>query len=115
MTLKLFKSTRRPQNEAEGAFYDRMVKAGWMVSKRGWPDFFAVKRGSDGLYAVCAVEVKRKRSQRLKAHQLIILQILAAYGLPAYRWTPDGGFERISPPEETPGNPVIKCCKDATL
>jgi hypothetical protein len=84
--------TRRPKNEAEGKFYDLAIKHGWAITKRGWPDFFLWQDGK-----IAVVEIKPSRTRRLKADQLEVLAALARHGVPAFRWSPDGGFERIEP------------------
>jgi len=43
------------------------------------------------------VEVKPHRGRRLKREQYAILSILSSYGVPCYRWSPDGGYEKIEP------------------
>ena len=35
-------TAKRPNSESEGLFFDKMRKAGWSLTKRGWPDFFCV-------------------------------------------------------------------------
>lgn len=78
------------RNAAEEAFRLEAVAAGWTVCKRGWPDFICEK---DGTLAV--VEIKPHRRRILKREQRRVMAWLAAYGVPCYRWSPDGGFERI--------------------
>jgi hypothetical protein len=83
---------RRPQNAAEAQFYDEAVAEGWIPMKRGWPDFFLSRDGE-----IAVVEVKPKHSKRLKREQMTVLEALARFGVPAFRWSPDGGFEQITP------------------
>ena len=33
-------ATRKPKNHAEAACFDDLVRAGWTVTKKGWPYFF---------------------------------------------------------------------------
>lgn len=84
---------RTPRNAAELAFYQAARARGWEACKRGWPDFFCVNQ--DGRIAL--VEVKPRAERALKHEQSVILRALAAYGVPCFRWSPDGGFERIQP------------------
>ena len=90
---------KRPKNMAEAQFYDACLQHGISLERRGWPDYACVK--PDGQFFV--VEVKHKRSQRLKSRQMRLLRILAAYGINAYRWSPDGGFEPVRIDHRTPG------------
>jgi hypothetical protein len=64
-------------NNAEEAFRRQAVDSGWTVSKRGWPDFICERDGK-----IVIVEIKAHRRRILKR-------------VPCYRWSPDGGFERI--------------------
>lgn len=89
--------TRQPKNPAEGKFFEEANAKGWTVSKRGWPDFFCVKDGN-----IILVEVKKHRGRNLKRSQLTVLRSLARYGVPCYRWSPDIGFEPISPYRNDP-------------
>lgn len=87
----MFKSSKRPKNLAEQKFYDYATSKKWIVTKRGWPDFFCYEPETG---KIVLVEVKRKRGHRLKREQVVLLKLLSEY-LPCYRWTPDGGFEKI--------------------
>jgi hypothetical protein len=77
-------------NEAEEAFRSEAVAAGWTVCKRGWPDFICERDGK-----IVIVEIKPHRRRILKREQRRVMNLLASYGVPCYRWSPDGGFERI--------------------
>ncbi|KKL11231.1 hypothetical protein LCGC14_2547880 [marine sediment metagenome] len=77
----------RPVNSSEAELYDLMVKGGWRVSKRGWPDFLCVKDDR-----IVAIEVKSKRGHRLKGEQRHMMTLLAKLGAECYKWTP-AGFE----------------------
>jgi hypothetical protein len=81
-----------PSNPSERRFAEEMHGRGWIVSKRGWPDFFCVGRRTG---QVVLVEVKPAAHYKLKREQLAVLKTLAAYGVPCSRWSPDGGFVRI--------------------
>lgn len=84
------KTPRRPINKAEGAFYDLMGEHNWEVTKKGWPDFACFKDGR-----LVLVEIKPKRSHRLKLWQSKLMLELVKNGVQCYRWSPDGGFEPI--------------------
>jgi hypothetical protein len=77
-------------NNAEEAFRRQAVDSGWTVSKRGWPDFICERDGK-----IVIVEIKAHRRRILKREQRYVMNLLASYGVPCYRWSPDGGFERI--------------------
>jgi hypothetical protein len=81
-------------NGPENAFARDAEAAGWTVSKRGWPDFACWHK--DGRF--CLVEVKPRTSSPLRARQHQVLLELARYGVPCYRWDPETGFTRITPP-----------------
>ena len=81
----------RPVNKTEGMLYDIMSQAGWHITKRGWPDFICRKEDR-----IVAIEVKSKRSHKLKSEQLEMLLLLAKLGVECYRWTPVG-FELVTP------------------
>ncbi len=82
------------KNQYERECYEALRKEGWFVSKKGWPDFLCI-RGDD----IILVEVKPKRSHRLKKHQYLVMTALTKAGLKCYRWTPEG-FEKVT--EKTP-------------
>ncbi len=82
---------RRPSNPAEAEFFDGAASAGWLLTKRGWPDFF-LKRGED----VVAVEVKPADSRGLRREQVRVLAALSEAGIPCAVWSPDGGLQRVS-------------------
>jgi len=82
---------RRPKNAAEAQFFDAAVNAGWVLTKRGWPDFF-LKRGED----VVAVEVKPSNSRALRREQARVLAALSAAGIPCAIWSPDGGLQAVT-------------------
>jgi|GEM_PF-4949611 len=93
--------SRRPKNSAEAKLYDEMAGAGWEITKRGWPDFFCI-REKDGQTEVCVVEVKPHSGAGLKNSQAVVMQTLAAYGVPCFMYSPDGGLRRIMPGEKPP-------------
>jgi len=82
---------QRPKNKAEACFYDVMVKRGWKLTKKAWPDFFCYKENK-----LILVEVKRKHSHRLKYMQRKLMEALADYGVECYRFSAkDKSFVRI--------------------
>ena len=84
--------TKKPKNIAEGQCYDLLESKGWTPTKKGWPDFFCVKDDK-----ICIIEVKPTSSQKLKKSQRLVMRLLSKYGVPCYKWTPDGGFELMHP------------------
>lgn len=84
--------TMRPKNKAEAQCFDRLHDDGWTLTKSGWPDFFCTKDGK-----IMCVEVKPKSEHALKTNQQGIMELLAAYGVPCYKWSPDGGMEEVPP------------------
>lgn len=84
-------SNKKPKNEAEAACFDVLTRLGWKPTKRGWPDYFCVN-GDD----ICAVEVKPRKSHRLKRNQLAVMGLLARQGIKCFMWSPDGGFEDVT-------------------
>ena len=84
-------STKKPKNEAEAACFNVLQGNGWKPTKRGWPDYFCI-RGNE----ICAVEVKPRKSDRLKRNQLVVMGLLAKQGMKCFMWSPDGGFEAVT-------------------
>jgi hypothetical protein len=82
---------RRLKNEAETQFLDYAVQKGIFATRRGWPDFACFLPDGE----LIAVEIKRNSRHCLKESQLRIMRALSKFGVPCYRWTPDGGFERV--------------------
>jgi len=82
------RGSRLPSNEAEAAFYRCAKNEGWVVSKRGWPDFMCF-RGED----VRVVEVKPRKGNSPFKHQVQVLTALQRLGVPCYLWSPDGGWQ----------------------
>ncbi len=80
---------------AEEQLRERMEKEGWKVVHKGWPDFACVRDGE-----MVFVEVKGYRGEMLRKEQHFILTNMAKLGLDCFKWTPNGGFERIT--EVTP-------------
>ena len=85
-----YKNQKKPKNPSERMLYDQLTQEGWFVDKKGWPDF-ACFRGGEFII----IEVKPKRSHRLKKAQYRTMLALAQRGIKCYRWSPDIGFELI--------------------
>ena len=85
-------SDRDPRNKPELTLYNRAIKAGWKVARRGWPDFICWKDK-----AVVCVEVKKSGEDKLDPAQSHVLSLLAQLGVRCYRWDPQLGFQRIKP------------------
>jgi hypothetical protein len=86
-------------NPAEQAFSAQARRAGWMVTKAGWPDFY-LERGDE----IACVEVKPdgvRVAARPTRAQRRVLEGLARCGVPCYLWTPTGGFVRVVPGRAT--------------
>ena len=86
---------RAPRNRFEAELFQLMKSDGWELTKRGFPDFACFRNGE-----LILVEVKPKRSHRLKRAQYRLMLALAQQGVKCFRWAPDGGF--------TPGTPTIE-------
>jgi len=63
---------------------------GWLLVKRGWPDFLCFKDGD-----VVCVEVKSSSTQPLSKHQIKICEILMVAGIRCYRWDPEVGLSQL--------------------
>ena len=87
-----YQDAKGPRNPVEARLWDLLLSDGWECRRKGWPDIIAFKNGR-----IICVEVKPKRSHNLKRVQYKVLLALSEYGVPCYRWTPDGGFEGITP------------------
>lgn len=80
-------------NAAEDAFAIWAAEHGWVVTKRGWPDFLCFRSDE-----IMAVEVKW--SDTLSRFQERACLMLAAHGIPTFVWSPPGPLE---PFEIVPG------------
>ncbi|KKM70537.1 hypothetical protein LCGC14_1439760 [marine sediment metagenome] len=81
---------KAPKNQAEAEFFTLMKGHDWELTKKGWPDYACFKNGK-----LILIEVKPRRSHRLKYWQHKIMLELVKHGIRCYRWSPDGGFEPI--------------------
>ena len=91
-----YPNQRKPKNPSERQLYDLLTNDGWFVEHKGWPDLACYKGN-----LFCVVEVKPKRSHRLKRAQARVMKALSSNGIICYRWSPDGGYERITPAKPT--------------
>ena len=82
--------TRRPRNDAEGKCHDYLKENGFLVCRRGWPDFIIQKDDE-----VAFVEVKPDGYRGLKTEQRFMMNFFADHGIACYRFTPRRGFEKI--------------------
>lgn len=83
---------REIKNPAEQQLFKELTAQGWQVTKRGWPDFACFKGDM-----VALIEVKPRRSRHLKRQQYRLMAALAKLGVKCFRWSPDSGFEPITP------------------
>ena len=74
------------KNRAEQAFATAAREEGWLVTKRGYPDFICY-RGEE----LMLVEVKC-RNGRLKSDQLLLMNSLGKRGIKCYKWSPERNF-----------------------
>lgn len=86
----------RPKNIPERHCYDWLTANGWKVTRRGWPDFIAVRDGK-----VIFIEVKPYAVSPLKTSQIEIMSFLIKAGLDCYRYSPDIGLKPFDPTIET--------------
>jgi hypothetical protein len=84
-------NTRIP-NDSEAECARRLRSAGWLVTKRGWPDFFAWNEETG---EIAFIEVKQKRTHNLKISQRHIMEIMASRGIQCWLFTPDSSFVKI--------------------
>ena len=88
---KLKRSNGAPTNPTEAALYRQLDAEGWTILRRGWPDFYCI-RGDE----LMLVEVKAKKDNRLRAEQGEVLYGLGRRGIPCFKWSPNGGLERVT-------------------
>lgn len=88
---------RWPHNPDEAICHDILSRDGWVVTKRGWPDFFCLRDGE-----LMMVEVKPSPMHPLRQDQAMVLRKLAGLGVPCYRWSFDGGLSRLQFDETEP-------------
>ncbi len=84
-----FVDKRKYKNGPENDFATRAREIGWIVTKKGWPDFICYK--PDG--SLVFVEVKPNVSNGLKkAQHKFMNTVNKKYGIPCYRWSPDNDW-----------------------
>jgi hypothetical protein len=94
--ISLVKNTPPPKGKYRRGLYRCLVEGGYTVTSRGGPDFFAFKK-KDGRMLFLAVQTVRKKTHKLRRHQRAVLEALARYGVPCYRWNVDSeDFEEIN-------------------
>ena len=87
----------KPLKNAEEQLRQKLEQEGWVVTHKGFPDFACVKDDK-----MLFIEVKHYRGDRLKKEQHLMLTNMAKLGLDCFRWSPDMGFERITPSTPMP-------------
>lgn len=106
--------TRPPSNKAEHLAHSLLRKAGYLLCRRGYPDFITM----DGDGKLAFVEVKPSRRSLLKPAQAAVMAALTEAGIPCYRYDPDDGFRLLSQEELEPARDAMKqeaagCSQDA--
>lgn len=84
---KQFLAKVTTSNPAEQRVLSRLLRAGFAVFRKGWPDFIAIKNGN-----VVAVEV-RQGKDRLSGAQMGVLNILKTLGAQTFVAHLDKDFE----------------------
>jgi hypothetical protein len=82
---------RRPSNTVELAVWESLMSDGYLVFKRGWPDFAVVDPETK---ALLSVEVKSE-SDRIRTSQHIVLEALARNGVASYVYKEGEGFSPV--------------------
>ena len=77
----------KPTNKAEGQCWELLCSEGYLVDKRGWPDFIAFKDGE-----AIVVEVKPDNWTQLEEQQQRVMEFLTTKGIKAFVWTPETGL-----------------------
>lgn len=83
---------RLPRNPAERVCVEKLLKQGWTVHRKGWPDLLCERAGE-----FMVVQVKEKRSRRHKKLQARVMSAMAARRIPAFTWIADEGFVPVAP------------------
>jgi len=81
---------RVPKNKAELELYNLMIKDGFEVVRRGFPDYACFKDNK-----LILVEVKPNKDTYLKKSQYRLMKALSDKGIECCRWSPDSGFQPI--------------------
>ena len=91
-SIPVIQQATRSNSRYEMAFIDFCKRYGYQVYRPGWPDFLVLDtKGEYTKGRWSAVEVKQKESDRLMAHQLFAISVLAANGVNTKLWTPTDG------------------------
>jgi hypothetical protein len=73
------------QNHAENLFYQKAREMGWLVTKRGWPDFLVAS--NPGQWFAVEVKPRTKKHKRLKylrEEQVQCFDFLESNGVECY-------------------------------
>ena len=100
-------SSSKPSKHCPAALeaQDRLEEQGYTVSTRAWPTLAAWHPGNRehaSKPSLCIVLPARHYAAGLRRHQSALLALLAAYGVPCYRYDQATGFTRISAPTPDP-------------
>lgn len=92
------KSTKAPTNRRMLQLYNALRAGGWTVTQRGAPDYFCFRQDKlDGTIYFFVVEAVKRKTSRLRRHQAAVLDYLARFGVPCFRYNCDTGeFQRLN-------------------
>lgn len=89
---KKWKKRKHKTNPTEALFRIKAIRAGWRISKKGWPDFLCSKGDR-----VVAVEVKPDVGEtELRKEQREVMSFLSSKGIACFRWSPTRGFQKYA-------------------
>lgn len=83
--------TRVPRNEAEQSAHRWLRKAGYLLCRRGYPDFITMDEDGE----IAFVEVKPTGRTQLRPAQAALMAALTEAGFRCYRYSPDEGFRLL--------------------
>jgi len=99
-------AVRHTPNAAEHQFIKRAQRRGWIVIRKGWPDYLCFRPTTKiGEYELMAVEVKPFFEKGLEPHQIISMSFLALKGLPCFVY--GAQEERLRPVNAKPEPELI--------
>lgn len=82
---------KKPKNKNEALAYEELHSKGFStVTKRGMPDFFAIR--PDGSFCLCEV---KQGGQRLSKPQFLLFKKLSSFGVPCYYYSSTLGLRRF--------------------